>query len=478
MNREQIFQQMTSNYSMSQTSNWMRFPLLILLLLAPSITFLQLFRYNSGVGASAFTITVPIVISFSRRPYIRQTSIPTTLSILAASTFSEDSTAADRIPTLSTPKKGILYDTPVSNHGARCRLILYKKGIGPEEVLIQPPSVLGGLTSETYRSLNPEGKMPLFVCTNHDSNVDSEHTNVHNYDLMNIFESDTISRFFLHEYEHIRPSFQPNHVRSNMMVRVHDMYISTIQGCLYKAKPPFGTYGTRTEALQELVRQLCIIENLMVPPNDSNNSNRPYYLCGDDVSLADATIFPTMVFASYMLPKFDIPVPTKLHGWYHQMIKYDPDFLKVQQEIQDTLLNTWDTTNHRWDAILGAGWRDIAPTTLFDQIIAGTIPAAMVEQSDDQILAFRDIHPIAPAHVLLIPKHRNGLTQLSKATTEHTEILGRLLVAAATIARDESIGFGPNGCRIVINDGPYGGQEVMHLHVHLLGGRPMSWPPG
>jgi histidine triad (HIT) family protein len=69
------------------------------------------------------------------------------------------------------------------------------------------------------------------------------------------------------------------------------------------------------------------------------------------------------------------------------------------------------------------------------------------------------------------------LTRLSKATAEHTEILGRLLVAASEIVKDKELGFG-EGARIVINDGPDGGQEVMHLHVHVIGGRKMTWPPG
>jgi diadenosine tetraphosphate (Ap4A) HIT family hydrolase/glutathione S-transferase len=420
------------------------------------------------VLVSAFTTTTTTTTTTS--PWSRKKYAPTASALTALSssdntipTTTDQSSSTSSIMPVQ-PNKGILYDTPVSNHGARCRLILYKKGIGSDEVLIQPPSVLGGLTSEVYQSFNPEGKMPLFVCTHNT-----------NHDMTHIFESDTISRYLLHEYEPISPSFQPNHVRSNLMVRIHDMYISTIQGCLYKAKPPFGIHGTRIDALQELMRQLRIIEDLMVGP--PNVENGPYYLCGNDVSLADATIYPTMVFVSYMLPKFDMEVPKKLDDWYNQITKYDADFLKVQQEIHGTL-QVWETTNHRWDTIFGAGWRDVEPTTLFDQIIAGTIPATIVDQADDKVLAFRDIQPAAPAHVLLIPKQRYGLTQLSKATLEHTEILGRLLVAAASIARDESIGFGPNGCRIVINDGPDGGQEVMHLHVHLLGGRPMSWPPG
>lgn len=123
-----------------------------------------------------------------------------------------------------------------------------------------------------------------------------------------------------------------------------------------------------------------------------------------------------------------------------------------------------------------AGVRDEAPATLFDKIISGEVPAAIVKQ-DDKILAFKDINPAAPAHILVIPKDRAGLTNIRKASPEHIEILGRLMVAAGEIANDTELGFG-DGARIVINDGTDGGQEVMHLHIHVLGGRAMTWPPG
>jgi diadenosine tetraphosphate (Ap4A) HIT family hydrolase len=139
-------------------------------------------------------------------------------------------------------------------------------------------------------------------------------------------------------------------------------------------------------------------------------------------------------------------------------------------------LGKWDERG-RWDTIWLAGLRDTEPQTIFDKIIARVIPATIVKE-DDHILAFRDINPAAPAHVLVIPKDRQGLTRLTKATSEHNEILGRLVVASAEIARDESLGFGDNGARIVINDGKSAGQEVSHLHVHVLGGRTMTWPPG
>ena len=123
-----------------------------------------------------------------------------------------------------------------------------------------------------------------------------------------------------------------------------------------------------------------------------------------------------------------------------------------------------------------AGVRDDAPATLFDKIITGEIPATIVKE-DDKILAFKDINPIAPAHVLVIPKDRACLTSIRKASPEHIDVLGRLMVAAGEIANDVELGFG-DGARIVINDGPDGGQEVMHLHIHVLGGRKMTWPPG
>ena len=135
----------------------------------------------------------------------------------------------------------------------------------------------------------------------------------------------------------------------------------------------------------------------------------------------------------------------------------------------------WDDKG-RWNSIWLAGVRDSEPATVFDKIIAGEIPATVVKE-DEWILAFKDINPAAPAHVLVIPKDRNGLTRLSKATAENVEILGRLLLAAGEIAKDESLGFG-EGARIVVNDGKVAGQEVFHLHVHVLGGRPFLWPPG
>lgn len=112
--------------------------------------------------------------------------------------------------------------------------------------------------------------------------------------------------------------------------------------------------------------------------------------------------------------------------------------------------------------------------TIFDKILQKEIPSTVVYE-DEKVLSFRDIAPQAPTHIIIIPKVRDGLTGLSKAEERHEDILGHLLYTAKVIAKQEGLS---DGFRIVINDGPTGCQSVYHLHIHLLGGRQMNWPPG
>lgn len=95
---------------------------------------------------------------------------------------------------------------------------------------------------------------------------------------------------------------------------------------------------------------------------------------------------------------------------------------------------------------------------------------------DDDTLAFRDINPTAPTHVVLIPKKRDGLTSLTNAKEHHERILGRLMLAAREVAVRE--GIADSGYRLVVNAGPHGGQTVDHLHLHVIGGKQLTWPPG
>lgn len=110
--------------------------------------------------------------------------------------------------------------------------------------------------------------------------------------------------------------------------------------------------------------------------------------------------------------------------------------------------------------------------TIFEKIIAREIPAAIVYE-DDLVAAFRDVDPQAPTHVLIVPK--KPLPRIGAATAEDQQLLGHLLLKAAEVAR--KIGL-VDGFRLVINHGRDGGESVPHLHVHILGGRRMKWPPG
>lgn len=111
--------------------------------------------------------------------------------------------------------------------------------------------------------------------------------------------------------------------------------------------------------------------------------------------------------------------------------------------------------------------------TIFSKIIRREIPADIVFE-DDHCLAFRDIAPQAPTHILVIPK--KTIARVALAGTEDVPLLGHLLATAAAIAKQ--VGIAESGFRLVINNGPNGGEAVPHLHVHLLGGRALNWPPG
>jgi glutathione S-transferase len=218
-----------------------------------------------------------------------------------------------------TPYHCVLYSAPsptVSNNGARCRVIIYKKGI-EDQVRIASPMDIGGLKSPEYLALNPQGKMPLLVA-----------------DEITLPESDTICRYLLDRFSESSPSFMPStaaaRARSDLLCRLHDMYVTTIQGALYKATPPFGIYGSRLEALDELRRQLLVL-------NDAADATGPY-LAGKELSLADATVFPTMIFVAHMLPLFSsdgAPLDIKavlggrLGHWYLDMKANDPVFKRV-----------------------------------------------------------------------------------------------------------------------------------------------------
>ena len=120
------------------------------------------------------------------------------------------------------------------------------------------------------------------------------------------------------------------------------------------------------------------------------------------------------------------------------------------------------------------GLADSEERTIFDKIVSKEIPATVIYE-DSLALAFRDINPQAKTHFLVIPKIRAGLTRLSKSTEDHKALLGHLMYTAALVAKQEKLDA---GYRVVVNDGVEGCQSVYHLHLHVLGGQQLSWPPG
>ncbi|KAJ7524780.1 hypothetical protein O6H91_17G021300 [Diphasiastrum complanatum] len=146
----------------------------------------------------------------------------------------------------------------------------------------------------------------------------------------------------------------------------------------------------------------------------------------------------------------------------------------LEKHVASSLKSVAAMANEEAAATAAVALRDTEAPTIFDKILSKQIPSTVVYE-DEKVLAFRDISPQAPTHIILIPKERDGLTQLSKAEERHEEILGHLLYVAKVVAQQEGL---DDGFRIVINDGPNGCQSVYHLHLHLLGGRKLGWPPG
>ena len=111
--------------------------------------------------------------------------------------------------------------------------------------------------------------------------------------------------------------------------------------------------------------------------------------------------------------------------------------------------------------------------TIFEKIIAREIPAKIIWEDEDAI-AFHDVNPQAPVHVLIVPK--KVISRLAAASEKDEKVLGKLMLVAGKLAQE--LGIDKSGYRVVINSGPDAGESVPHLHVHLLGKRALAWPPG
>lgn len=126
-----------------------------------------------------------------------------------------------------------------------------------------------------------------------------------------------------------------------------------------------------------------------------------------------------------------------------------------------------------WSFDNGIARRKDMSKTLFEKIIAREIPAHIIFE-DESVIAFRDIKPAAPVHALIVPK--KAIPRIADAEEADQAVLGHLVLKAAEVA--EMLGLAKSGYRLVINNGPDAGESVPHLHLHILGGRHLSWPPG
>jgi glutathione S-transferase len=218
-----------------------------------------------------------------------------------------------------------LYDVPVSNNGARIRLLIYKKKL-QDVVEIKSPAEIGGLTSDAYRALNPQAKMPVLQLE----------------DGSGLPESQVIESYILDKYVERSPSLVPAtpelRARASLIVRILDVYINSIQGCMYK---PMESKSERASQIGQLAKQLDVLEGYVVGP----------YCTGEVMSYADTALVPTFVFMNFILPKF-FGWPSlweerpKLEAWW-KLMNQDEEAKQVINEVEEGL-KSWDKMN-RWE---------------------------------------------------------------------------------------------------------------------------------
>jgi len=223
----------------------------------------------------------------------------------------------------------VLYDMPISNNGARVRLIVYWKGL-ESTIRFVSPAEMGGLKSDEYLALNPQGKMPLLWLS----------------DGQALPESEVIAQYLLDKYADVGPSLLPDtpelRAKANLATRVHDVYITNIQGTMYRGPMDIKE---RADGIAAIAKQLTVLEDIC--------EAGPYFV-GDKPSSADAALFPTFIFMTYILPsKFGwedvFTGKPKLKAWYENMKQADAAGARVFEEV-NSALQDWDAGG-RWEKV-------------------------------------------------------------------------------------------------------------------------------
>lgn len=249
-----------------------------------------------------------------RRVASRDTPRP----VAAAAPAAAEGTGAFR------PAKPTLFSTPISNCSARNRWVIYKKGLEGEIDTVAPQK-LGGLKSEQYLALNPQGKMPLLVLP----------------DGTALPESQVIESYLLDKYRGRGPDLLPRtpeaRARAALAARILDLYITPIQGCMYKQMGG----AERAEQLARVAFQLDVLEGVVEGP----------FVAGSEISYADAALFPTFVFFVDILPRHFgwqsvFAERPKLQRWW-EAVQADPEATRVIAEMR-TGLESWEAAK-RWE---------------------------------------------------------------------------------------------------------------------------------
>ena len=248
-------------------------------------------------------------------------------ALMSAAESSSEETTGDFEAALDPVYKNIFYDVPVSNNGARNRLIICWKNI-EDEFEFKNPSTLGGLKSPEFLEMHPQGKMPLLVTK----------------DGQAIPESEVISQYLCDAFEKQGPSLRPETLEAktacNLATRWHDVYLTPIQGCMYRG--PMSP-EVRAEQISEIDRLLDVMEKTV------GGFEPGPYLCGDAPSTADAALFPTFVFMTHLLPKYFgwenvFDGRPSLERWYKHMSTEDACAKKIKMEVMGGLM-AWDESD-------------------------------------------------------------------------------------------------------------------------------------
>ena len=244
-------------------------------------------------------------------------------TVSAAASSDENDAATSSLP--------ILYDIPVSNNGARARLVIYWKNL-EGDFAITNPSALGGIKSDEYLALNPQGKMPLLVLP----------------DGLALPESEVISQYICDAYAERGPSLIPDDPESRavaaLATRIHDVYLVPIQGCMYRAgyEPE-----ARAKDIAEIAKQMDVIEGIMGLRTDGP------FIAGAEPSTADAALFPTWVFIEHCLPKHfgwnDVFTGRPRTAAWWTAMRDDTCGARVYDEVKGGL-EAWEE-NGRWATV-------------------------------------------------------------------------------------------------------------------------------